>query len=39
MAVPFLHVTVRWDSYMSMDYYSRVETGDEIPDAPHCAAA
>ena len=28
-------VTVRWDSYMSIDYYSRVEIGDEIPDDPH----
>ena len=28
-------VTVCWDSYMLINYYSLVEIGDEIPDDPH----
>ena len=28
-------VTARWDSYISINYYSSIETGDEIPDNPH----
>ena len=30
-------VILRWDSYTSImiDYYSLVETGDEIPEDPH----
>ena len=28
-------VKMRWGSYMSIDYYSHVETGDEILDYPH----